>query len=231
MSSSASLPLAALLALLMAAARPLPAQAPAGAGVPGSLARAVAGAVAAQWSADSTRVRLEWGPVPSAAALGPATPFRLMGKGTDGWFVAVFEPAAGSPAAVRVRAGVLDTVPVAARALGSGVTLAATDIRRDARVQWGAPADSAITPGEGWLTRRPLAAGDVLSATTVTPPQLVRAGEAVRLEWHRGGVAIGLDGVALGPGALGQTVRVRLAERGGQRSGRVVGPNAVRLDS
>lgn len=223
MSSSASL---ALFALVLAAT-PVSAQAT----VPAPLAAAVGGAIASRWSVDSSRIRLEWGSVPGAASLSAGMPFHLLGKGDDGWFVALFEPVAGSPVAIRVRAGALDSVSVATRALGSDVELAASDLRRDARVRWGSPATNGATPAEGWRTRRPLAAGEAFTAATAAPPQVVRAGDAVRLEWSRGGVLVALDGIALGSAALGQIVRVRIAERGGQRSGRVTGPNAVRLDS
>jgi flagella basal body P-ring formation protein FlgA len=217
----------ARLALLLAAA-PL---AVAGAQVPAPLASAVATALAAQWSANSSEVRLEWGGVPGAAALTPTTPFRVLGRGTDGWYVALFQPSGGSPVALRVRAGTLDTLTVAARRLPANATLAAEDIRREARLRWGPPAAATAVPGEGWVTRRPLAPGDPLTEATVLPPQMVKAGDAVHLEWRRAGIVVALEGVALGSGALGQTVRVRLAERGGQRSGRVVGPGAVRIDS
>jgi flagella basal body P-ring formation protein FlgA len=186
----------ARLALLLAgAAAPL---APAAAQVPAPLAAAVRASLAAQWAADSASVRLDWGAVPTAAALTPATPFSVLGRGTDGWYVALFRPPAGSPVAVKLRAGTMDTLTVAARPLTANTTLAA---------------------------------GEPLTASTALPPQMVKAGDAVHLEWRRSGIVVGLEGVALGSGALGQTVRVRLPERGGQRSGRVVGPDAVRLDS
>ena len=229
MSSSARLALALTLALPPTGGVAV-AQTGGGA-VPPALAGVVTAGFAKEWSTDSAAIRLEWGAVPGAAVLGPATPFRLMGKGTDGWYVAVFEPRLASPVAVRVRAGRLDTVTVAARPLAVSAVLTAADLRREARIAWGMPAPGGNEPGEGWVTRRPLVAGEAVTAANAVPPQLVKAGEAVQLEWQRGGVVVGLGGVALGSGALGETVRVRLAERGGQRTGRIVGPNAVRLDS
>jgi flagella basal body P-ring formation protein FlgA len=234
MSSSAKralgLTLASLLASGAAAAQTADRQA-AGPPVPPAVAAAVLDGIAREWSADPAGIRLEWGAVPAAAVLGPTTPFRLMGKGTDGWYVAVFEPRLASPVAVRLRAGRVDTITVAARPLGINLVLASEDLRRDVRLAWGNPAADGAQPGEGWVTRRPLAAGDPITAANAMPPQLVKAGDAVQLEWQRGGVMVGLGGIALGSGALGETVRVRLAERGGQRSGRIVGPNAVRLES
>ncbi len=198
--------------------------------VPGRLAAAVAGAAARQWVVDSARVRLEWGVVPTAAALSDSTPFSLSGKGADGWMIAVFTPATGSPAAVRVRVGLLDSVTVAVRSIARGATLAAGDSRRDERVRWGVPAPE-LVPGEGWVTRRPLAAGDEITPSSATAPQVIKSGDQVRVEWRRGAVTVALDGVAMGSGALGESVSVRLAERGGQRRGKVMGPGSVRLES
>lgn len=198
--------------------------------VPRRLAAAVAGAVARQWVVDSSAIQLEWGAIPSAAVLSDSTPFSLTGKGGDGWLIALFEPPMKSPVAVRVRGGVLDSVSVATRPLASGSTIAPDDIVREIRVHWGVPVPG-TTPGEGWVLRRPLAAGQELTRATVSAPQVIRSGDPVRVEWQRGIVTVALDGVALASGALGETVSVRLAQRGGQRRGKVVGPGSVRLES
>jgi flagella basal body P-ring formation protein FlgA len=190
----------------------------------------VAGAVARQWSADSAAIQLEWGVIPTAAALSDSTPFSLSGKGGDGWLVALFAPVKKSPVAVRVRAGVLDSVAVAARPLASGTTLASGDFSREIRLRWGVPVAEA-GPADGWVLRRSLAVGQELTPNTVMPPQVVRSGDEVRVEWQRGTVTVALEGVALASGALGETVSVRLAQRGGQRRGRVTGPGTVRLES
>jgi flagellar basal body P-ring formation protein FlgA len=198
--------------------------------VPARLAAAVAGAAARQWVADSAKVRLEWGVIPAAAALSDSTPFSLTGKGADGWLIALFTPAKASPAAVRVRVGLLDSVTVAARPIARGATLAAADTRHEERVRWGVPALE-MMPGEGWVTRRPLAAGDEITPSSATAPQVIKSGDQVRVEWQSGAVTVALDGVAMGSGSLGEMVSVRLAERKGQRRGKVMGPGSVRLES
>lgn len=226
MSSSARL--AVLFALL---ASPCSAQvAPPVVTVPPRLAAAVAGTVARQWVVDSSAIQLAWGAIPAAAVLSDSTPFSLTGKGGDGWLIALFEPPMRSPVAVRVRAGVLDSVVVAARPLASGSTLVAGDIKCEVKVRWGVPVPR-TRPGEGWVLRRSLAMGQELAPSAVSAPQVVRSGDQVRVEWQRGVVTVALDGVALASGALGETVSVRLAERGGQRRGRVMGPGSVRLES
>lgn len=63
-------------------------------------------AVASAWSVPAERVRLEFGRMPPVAIV-PQARARLVGQGTDGWYVAVIE--GGAPAAVRVRAGVDDS--------------------------------------------------------------------------------------------------------------------------
>lgn len=203
---------------------------PAATTVPPRLAAAVAGAIAELWAADSATIRLEWGSIPAAAVLSDSTPFRLSGKGGDGWLVALFQPVNKSATAVRVRAGVVDTIMLAARPLSAGSTLATHDLRPSSGVRWGIPTQ-VIRPAEGWVTRRALAAGDELVPGSVEAPQVVHAGDQVRIEWHRGIVTVGLDGVALASAALGETVSVRIAQRGGQRRGKVTGPGSVRLDS
>lgn len=226
MSSSAN---AALLLLLVATPGMAQAGRPAVA-VPPRLAEAVAGAAATQLAADSSAVRLEWGAIPSAASLSDSTPFSLSGKGTDGWLVALFTPVAKSPLAVRVRVGVLDSVPIAARPVTRGATLAPADVRREQRVRWGT-SSAAVSPEAGWVARRAFAAGDVITSSSVTAPQVVQSGDQVRVEWQRGTVTVALDGVALASGGMGETVSVRLAQRGGQRRGRITGPGSVRLES
>jgi flagella basal body P-ring formation protein FlgA len=198
--------------------------------VPPRLAASVASAIAAQWAADTSAIRLEWGVIPSAAELSDSTPFRLTGKGGDGWFVALFQPRNKSAVAVRVRAGVSDTIALAARPLPAGSALAAGDVRFATGVRWGTPIADFL-PADGWVTRRALAAGDELTPATVMAPQLVKSGDAVRVEWQRGAVTVALDGIALASGALGETVSVRLAQRGGQRRGKVTASGSVRLES
>ncbi|HYC30817.1 MAG TPA: flagellar basal body P-ring formation chaperone FlgA [Gemmatimonadales bacterium] len=202
-----------------------------GAAVPAAVSVAVAFEIAGRWGVEADGVRLEWGAVPAAAAVRDSTPFRLVGKGMDGSFVVVFEPAGASPAAVRVRAGVADSAVRATRALARGTVLAAEDLRTEPSVQWGPPREGGDMPAAGWTTLRPLASGDLVTSANAAMPQIVKAGDPVRVEWRRGGVLVALDGVALNPAGVGQPVRVRLGGRGGQRSGQASGPGLVSLDS
>ncbi len=158
-------------------------------------------------------VRLEWGRLPGTLP-GGAPPFRVTGRGVGGWLVVVFEPPGADAVAVRLRAGVEDSVPVAARPLAAGTRLVPADVRREPRVCWGPPAPpSSSLPGPGWEVRRALAAGDALARPAVAPPLLVEAGAPVRLLWTDGAVQVSVVGTALNRARQGELVRARVEGR------------------
>lgn len=215
---------ASALLLLSLLAPALVAQEPA---IPAAVTAVVADSLARRWDVPASRVVIEWG---RASAAPPATaPVRLLGRGDDGMLVAVFE-GGDAPLAVRLRAGTIDSVAVAARDLASGTTLTRGDITRAARSSWGPPSRDDQAPAAGWITRRPVRQGDALAQPAVAPPVLVEAGAPVRLEWQRGAVAIEMNGVAQGAASLGETIHVRVPGRTGQRTATVTGPGLARLD-
>lgn len=228
---------ASSLLCLAIVAGPVYAQAPrlraraAGPAVPANLSARVAGQVARLWGVDSAAVRLEWGVVPVAATFADSVRFRLLGRGDGGWFGVVFESPAGASFAVRVRAGAQDSVAVATRPVRSGETLGPNDVRLELQPRWGPPMRGRPLPAPGWIARRALASGEVITASAAAPPVLVRAGQVVQLEWRRGSVTVGLEGTALNSAALGESVRVRPANGGGARTAVVAGPGRARLDS
>ncbi len=199
--------------------------------VPAPLSAQVAGAVAHLWGDDSARVRLQWMALPPAAEFPARTDVRLMGRGDRGWFSAVFSHDGKPLFALRVHAGALDTGFVAARAVSQGAALTADDLRSNVAVRWGPPLNAAERPTLGWIARHPLVAGEAITSGTVAPPLLVHVGDTVHLEWRRGAVVIAMDGTALGSGTAGQPVRVRITQRSEEKSGTIVGPDLVRLDS
>jgi flagella basal body P-ring formation protein FlgA len=194
------------------------------------LAARVAERIAGAWRVPVGQVRLLWGHSSGTASPADETTFRVLGRGEDGWFVVVFDPAASTAVAVRVRAGVERPVMVASRSLPAGSRLTDGDLREEMRVHWGVPAaDSALTPGTGWEVRRLLAAGEVIAAPAVAPPPLVFAGQPVRMEWQRGGVEVSVVGIALNNARRGETVRARLEERPARLTGTVVAPGTAVL--
>ena len=209
-----------------AAAQPPPTARPE---VPPAVAARVADALALRWAVPVSRIVLAWGSAARLPYATPDVPFRLVGGDAAGWFAAVFEPEGHPAIAVRVRAGVVESVTVAARALTRGARLAPQDLARVVRTSWGAPRSDNAGPAEGWVVRRALAAGTPLDAQVATPPPLVSAGALVRVEWTLGNVTLGFDGTALHDAVLGAPILVRQAGRSAAVRGTVVGPAAVRL--
>lgn len=209
-----------------AAAQPPPAARPE---VPPAIAARVADALAQRWAVPASRIALAWGSAARLPRTGPELPFRLVGGDAAGWFAVVFEPEGHPAIAVRVRAGVVESVTVAARPLARGARLAPDDLARIVRTSWGAPRPDSAGPTEGWVVRRAVAAGTAIDARVAAPPPLVSAGSLVRVEWAQGNLTLGFDAIALQDAALGATILVRQAGRSAAVRGTVIGPASVRL--
>ncbi|HEX7243920.1 MAG TPA: flagellar basal body P-ring formation chaperone FlgA [Longimicrobiaceae bacterium] len=190
---------------------------------PAGLARRVAGEVAERWGVEAASVRLEW-PSASAAPVDSAAPFRLGGTGVGGYWSVVLP---GRPL-LRVRAGVERRVPVAARAVARGATLAAEDVAVAPVVEHGPPRAEGPAPGAGWTARRGIAAGEPLREPAVGPPLLVRAGQPAEVVWSGSGVQVRLRGVALGSASEGGRVAVRI-DTARRLEGVAVAPGTVRV--
>ncbi|MBI3789591.1 MAG: flagellar basal body P-ring formation protein FlgA [Gemmatimonadetes bacterium] len=110
--------------------------------------------------------------------------------------------------------------PVAARDLPRGTVLVATDLRADSVAQAERMA--------GWEVRRVIHAGEPVKAPAVEPPALVTANSTVTLEATVGGIRVTRTALALGRGALGDRISVRLDH---QRivTATVSGPGTVRF--
>jgi flagella basal body P-ring formation protein FlgA len=125
--------------------------------------------------------------------------------------------------------GVTRTVPVAARALPRGASLTPSDYRVAsihvrAALAHASPADS------GWVTRRPVAAGEPLVEPAVGPPALVAAGQPVTYVVDHDGIRLSIRGTAATSGSLGQRVWVRV-DSARRLRGIVAAPGTVRADS
>jgi flagella basal body P-ring formation protein FlgA len=195
------------------------------------MAAGVSAWLAREWGVSERAVRLEWGR-PSGALPGGALPFRVTGRGVAGWLVVVFDPSGRSAVAVRLRAGVEDTVLVAARPLVAGTLLGPADVRPESRVCWGPPTPpSESRPGPGWEVRRALATGEALARPAVAPPMLVVAGEPVRLVWTEGAVQISVVGIALNGARQGEPVRARVEGRSDRLAGTATAMGTVAISS
>lgn len=148
-------------------------------------------------------------------------------KMQDAAFLAALMCAAQSARAQGTGHG-LARVPVASRDLTRGVVLSHTDIRwadTTASVVTSAGADSVT---EGWIARRNIRAGEILREPGVSRPDLVTTGDAVDVVYSAPGITIKIRGTAIGSGAEGDEVYVRLDNRKRLR-GVVAGVNTVRV--
>jgi flagella basal body P-ring formation protein FlgA len=124
----------------------------------------------------------------------------------------------------QAQANTATSAPVAARAardLGRGHVLAASDISVDAL---NPPNPQLI----GWITRRVIRAGEPLRAPAIAPPPLVRTGTPVTVQFVTAGVTVTREGTALMTGAFGDHVPIRLDEHR-SLNGVVAGPSTVRI--
>lgn len=150
-------------------------------------------------------------------------------------FVAIAAMVVGAFAPVAMRAQSSGTarvrLSVATRALQRGETLQASDIAIvDTTIVWRwttvSPDTTHAQPG--WVTRRPIAAGEVLRAPAVSAPPVVNAGATVAVLYQDGPVRIRLSGVATNTATLGAPVGVRI-DASRRLDGIAVAPNTVRL--
>ena len=186
--------------------------------------------IAGRWGVDAAVVRVEWSAPALAADLVEDAAFGMIGGGADGvWYVDV-EGAEGRASRLRLRAGTEAVLPVAAHDLERAVTLTADDIAHQSTVVWGAPAAARDEVEAGWVTRRRIARGEVLTAPGVARPDAVKPGDGVRIVYVSGPVELVLAGRAAGAGAIGERVAVR-AETGRRLEGVIVAPGTVRVDS
>jgi flagella basal body P-ring formation protein FlgA len=134
-----------------------------------------------------------------------------------------------STTAVVTPSGIERTVPVAARALPRGATVMPADYQVVATIVRLALRTAAAAES-GWVTRRPVAAGEPLIEPAVGPPALVTAGQAVTFVVEREGIRLSIRGTAAIAGALGDRVWVRM-DSGRRLRGVVTAPATIRADT
>jgi flagellar basal body P-ring formation protein FlgA len=100
---------------------------------------------------------------------------------------------------------------VAARGLAAGTTPLPDDLTT-AEVEWTREAQGVVTDAtqlDDRVLTRALAAGQPLPLAALRAPQVIAAGDPVKLNGQGRGFAVSADAVALGPAQAGQPVRVR----------------------
>jgi flagella basal body P-ring formation protein FlgA len=189
----------------------------------------VAECVAREWNVPPESVHLGWSD-PASASASPSERIRLIGRGSDGWFAVAIDPDGPGAAALRVRAGVDDTVLVATRPLNLGSTIRDGDLRAEKQLHWGPPSRRVDErPATGWEVRRPLATGEIVGWPAVVAPSVILSGQPVRMEWSRGGVRVLIEGIALNAARVGEIVRVRANGRREPIAGQATAPGTAVL--
>lgn len=118
-------------------------------------------------------------------------------------------------------------VAIATRDLTRGNVLTETDMKWTDTTGVASPSDTArITAG--WIVRRSIRAGEILREPGVSRPDMVSNGDAVDVIYSAPGISIKVRGTAIGSGAQGEQVYVRLDNRKRLR-GVVAGVNTVRV--
>lgn len=122
------------------------------------------------------------------------------------------------------------TWPRAVRAMQRGQTIAASDfVLVDTVIAWHWNTQPDTTRDiAGWVTRRPIAAGEFLRSPGVAPATLIAMGSEVKVLWQDGSLRLTLKGTATNNAAMGAPVGVRI-DKNRRLDGIAVGPNTVRL--
>jgi len=175
---------------------------------PRELAENIRASVAKRWAHPRDSLVIEWHE-PNEPIDGFRAPSRLLGPGRGGSWIALLEDETRRTS-LRFRAGVRVPTPLATNDLSRARSLIAADIEWQNIIVWGAPTEPDLRPREGWITRRPIAAGEALLSPRVNPRPAVTSGSNVTVRWRTGRVTVELPGRAVGNAAEGEEVSVRL---------------------
>lgn len=197
--------------------------------VPDLVADRVRAAIARTWTVAAGQVRIEWGRTAATAVIGPDAGFRLFGGGRDGRFVVAVKTRSGGETAIGVRAGLLDSVWVASRPVSAGTRLAASDLRREERLLWGAPPPRGTQSPVGWLAERTVREGELLRPPVIAEPPIIAVGDRIRFVWEQAGLQIVREGVATSKARRGDRVTARDPNRQESIQGIATGPGTARL--
>lgn len=139
----------------------------------------------------------------------------------DTAFLAALLYAVNPAKAQQVAARVAQRIAIAAHDLPRGAVLSATDISwvedtssAKVRAVGRTNASSKVSSvAPGWVARRPIRAGEPLNEPGVGRPDLVTAGDPVDVVYDDEGVRVKLRGIAVGNGAQGDPIYVKLDNR------------------
>lgn len=200
----------------------------------------IAAAVATQYRlgpAESLSVAFDWA-TPTILADPAAAEPRIARASYDrysGRFDVAFEvpDTRGATRQLRFTGTIAETVEVAVplRPLGRGDVIRAEDvaIERQPKAYARPNALTSLAQVVGLAARRPLRAGQVLTAADVMRPELVTKNEAVTIVYEAPGMMLSVRGKAMESGAEGDVVTVFNAQTKRTLQGVVAGPGRVAL--
>lgn len=152
--------------------------------------------------------------------MGGRITFKVECNGVGGWSVRI-------PANLQL----FDHVVVAATSIPMGTQLTGkelTEQEMDVALQYrGYYRD--INEVRGFVTRRPIPAGQVLSPITVNPANLVNKGETVAILAEAPGITIRSLGVAMMDGAMGDVIQVKNTKSNKVVEGRISAPGQIKV--
>lgn len=152
--------------------------------------------------------------------MGGRITFKVSCSTPEGWSVRV-------PAVIAL----FDDVVVAASSIPSGTQLSGKELSLQemdvALLYRGYYRD--IDQVRGFVARRPIPAGQVLSPVVVDPANLVSKGEAVTIMAEAPGISIRAMGIALTDGALGELIQVRNTKSNKVIEGRIIAPGQIKV--
>ena len=117
---------------------------------------------------------------------------------------------------------------VAAHALARGVVLTDADIQWSDSARTLKNSDTSATVAAGWVARRAIQTGEALRAPAVSRPDMVASGDPVDVVYQSDDITLRMKGTAVGNGAAGERIYVRLDNRRRLRAV-VTGPNTVKV--
>lgn len=156
------------------------------------------------------------GPKPGASVILEASRVQLLAKSAG---LAWANPAGvrriavrgAAPAAASVAGA---TVAASAEALTYARTLNAGEVLSADDLTWAAvraPADAPLDADAaiGMAVRKPVRAGSAVSGRDLIVARVIAKGDTVAVHYRQGGISLSLQGKALGPAAVGETVRIQ----------------------
>ena len=81
----------------------------------------------------------------------------------------------------------------------------------------------------GFVAKRPIPAGQVLTPVTVDPAKLVNKGESVAIVAEGSGITIRATGVSMMDGTMGELIQVRNTKSNKVVEGRIIAPGQIKV--